>query len=108
MILIRDRESKHYFISITFNIPSPRLIDTQLRSAWSPFWQGCAVLNTEGNKLNIIVSLITDIVLLLIMLVGLLRLRSEGGGRFGIGLLLWNQVGSWTVSLPLVLAIDTY
>ncbi|KAH9958703.1 hypothetical protein BC827DRAFT_546237 [Russula dissimulans] len=67
----------------------------RLRSAWSPFWQGCAVLNTEGNKLNIIVSLITDIVLLLIMLVGLLRLRSEGGGRFGIGLLLWNQGLIW-------------
>jgi hypothetical protein len=38
------------------------------------------------------VSLITNIILLLTMLIGLLRLRSEGGGTFGIGSLLWKQV----------------
>jgi len=75
-----------------FYIQSPRLVDAQLRSAWSTFRAGCAVLNTERSKLNIIVSLITDVILLLI---GLLRLRREGSGRFSIGLLLWNQVGSW-------------
>jgi hypothetical protein len=35
---------------------------------------------------------ITDIVLLLIMLVGLLRLRCHGRGTFGLGHLLWQQV----------------
>jgi hypothetical protein len=53
----------------------------------------CAVFNSHSGKLNIVVNLITDIVLLLIMLVGLLRLRSEGGATFGIGDLLWKQVG---------------
>jgi len=71
------------------------LIDMQLRASWDPSLRICIVLNTERNKLNIIVTLITDIVLLLTVLVGLLRLRQDGGGRFGIGLLLWNQVGSW-------------
>jgi hypothetical protein len=27
------------------------------------------------------------------VLVGLLRLRREGGGRFGVGQILWKQVG---------------
>jgi len=38
---------------------------------------------------------VTDIVLLLIMLVGLLRLRCGDGGTFGLGRLaqlLWKQV----------------
>jgi hypothetical protein len=35
---------------------------------------------------------ITDIVLLLIMLVGLVRLRCNGRGAFGLGQLLWQQV----------------
>jgi hypothetical protein len=51
------------------------------------------VLNPESSKLNITVLLVTDIVLLLTMLVGLLRLRSDGIGTFGIGQLLWKQVG---------------
>jgi hypothetical protein len=35
----------------------------------------------------------TDIVLLLTVLIGLFRWRSGGGGTFGIGGLLWKQVG---------------
>lgn len=52
----------------------------------------CVVDNTESNKPNIIVTLITDIILLLIMLVGLLRIRRQGGGAFGLGQRLWKQV----------------
>src|SRR5712671_6020528 len=36
--------------------------------------------------------LINDVILLLTMLVGLLRLRHHGGGRFDLGRLLWKQV----------------
>lgn len=50
------------------------------------------VYNTESNKPNIIVTFIADIILLLIMLVGLLRIRRQGGGTFGLGQLLWKQV----------------
>ena len=35
---------------------------------------------------------ITDIILLLTMAFGLLRLRRHGGGTFGLTRLLWKQV----------------
>jgi len=50
---------------------------TELRSAWSPITKTCVVPNTTASTLNITVSLCTDIVLLLIMLVGLLTWRLE-------------------------------
>jgi hypothetical protein len=52
----------------------------------------CDILNSESSKLNIIVTVITDITLLSIMLIGLLRLRRYGVGTFGLGRLLWKQV----------------
>jgi hypothetical protein len=69
-----------------------RLIDLQLRSSWNTTQLQCIVLNPESGRLNIIVLVITDIVLLLTMFVGLLRFRSNGGGRFGVGRLIWKQV----------------
>ena len=42
--------------------------------------------------------LISDIVLLVTMLIGLLRLRQHGVGTRGLGLLLWKQVGCFLVS----------
>jgi hypothetical protein len=59
---------------------------------WVPAQKQCVVYDTESNKPNIIVTLITDIILLLIMLVGLLRLRRYGDGTFGLARLLWKQV----------------
>ncbi len=50
------------------------------------------VLNIESNKLTMIGILVTDIILLSTMLVGLLRLRRGGGGKFELGRLLWKQV----------------
>ena len=50
---------------------------------------------------------VTDIVLLLIMLVGLLRLRRHGGGTFGVTHLLWKQVW-WQLSPQVLSSIDTY
>jgi hypothetical protein len=47
----------------------------------------------ETSRLEFIpVVLVTDIALLLIMLVGLFRLRREGGGTFGLSQFLWRQV----------------
>jgi hypothetical protein len=51
------------------------------------------VLNTEDNKPNIIVALVTDIVLLLVVLIGLFRLLRDSGGSFDLGRFLWKQVG---------------
>ena len=65
----------------------------QLRSSWNHTLSECVVLNSDSSKLYIIVLVITDIVLLLTMLIGLFRLRINGGARFGIAGLLWKQVG---------------
>jgi len=67
----------------------------RLRSVWDPALQFCTVLNSKSNQLNITVTLIADIILLLIVLIGLLRLRRDGGGRFALGRLLWNQGVLW-------------
>jgi hypothetical protein len=61
---------------------------------WSDQSNSGVLLNPQSNKLNIIVSLVSDVVLLLIMLVGLLRLRLEIG-QFGLGRILWTQVRWW-------------
>jgi hypothetical protein len=53
----------------------------------------CLLLNVQIIKLNFISTLITDIVLLLVMLIGLLRLRLDGGGMLSLGRILWKQVG---------------
>jgi hypothetical protein len=52
----------------------------------------CVVLNIENCKNSLIVLFAADVVLLLIMLAGLLRLRRHGGGTLDIGRLLWKQV----------------
>ena len=46
-------------------------------------------------KFNILVSLGTDIILLLTMFIGLLRLRFHERSAFGLGRLVWKQVGYW-------------
>lgn len=67
---------------------------TQLRAVWAPTQGVCAVLNVESSKNNIIVTLVTDVVLLITMLVGLLRLRQHGS-MLGLGRLLWRQGLIW-------------
>jgi hypothetical protein len=53
----------------------------------------CLITNVHSTKLNLISTLITDIVLLLIMLVGLLRLGFHESGVYGLGHFMWRQVG---------------
>jgi len=52
----------------------------------------CALPNIESTELNMIAMAITDIALLLIMLVGLFRLRHSGNDMFGLAQVLWRQV----------------
>jgi len=51
--------------------------------------------NVQSNKPTFIATLVSDVILLLIMLVGLLRLRIYGGGTLHLGRLLWKQVQWW-------------
>jgi len=64
---------------------------TQISAEWVPSEITCGTPNTQSNKLAITAMPVTDIALLLIMLIGLLRLRHRGGGRFDLGRLLWKQ-----------------
>jgi hypothetical protein len=59
----------------------------------SPALDTCLLLNVQIIKLNFISTLITDIALLLVMLIGLLRLCRDGGGMLSLGRILWKQVG---------------
>ena len=65
----------------------------QIRASWIPEVGGCGITNIHITKLYVITTLITDIALLLIMLIGLLRLGFNEPGIFGMGYLMWRQVG---------------
>jgi hypothetical protein len=71
----------------------------QLRSALGPEAITCAVRNLDIAKLNVVVTFVTDIILLLMMLAGLLHLRQQGGGMLDLGNFLWKQVGGFTFPL---------
>jgi hypothetical protein len=58
--------------------------------------------NLHITELNVLVTLATDISLLLIMFFGLLRLGFHERSAFGLGRLLWKQVGYWCFSLTVV------
>jgi hypothetical protein len=58
------------------------------------------VTNSYSFKLNILVTLVTDIILLVFMLVGLLRVRLHDGGTLKLGPFLWKQVGGKTLHGP--------
>jgi hypothetical protein len=64
----------------------------QFQSVWSPAQSACGLLHSDRSKYNLIATLTEDVVLLLIVLVGLLRLRKDGT-LLGLGKLLWKQVG---------------
>jgi len=68
---------------------------TRLHGAWSPLTTTCLVPNTTASELNIVVSLITDSLLLIIMLIGLYRWRLEEGSTGSFGRLLWTQGIIW-------------
>ena len=62
----------------------------------------------DSIKLSTIVALTTDIGLILIMLLGLIRLRRRGGGIMALGRLLWNQVWLWHFLNTLPQPVDVY
>ncbi|KAI0278979.1 hypothetical protein BC826DRAFT_1113123 [Russula brevipes] len=68
----------------------------------------CTPKNIQITKINLISTLVTDVALLLIMLVGLLQLRIRGVGMLSLGQLLWKQGIIWlciataTGALPVI------
>ncbi|KAF8487402.1 hypothetical protein DFH94DRAFT_26034 [Russula ochroleuca] len=67
----------------------------RLRAKWSPEANTCIMGNFDSTKYSSITSFSSDLALLLIMLIGLLRLRREGGGAFALGRTLWKQGLIW-------------
>jgi hypothetical protein len=57
-----------------------------------PLLSTCTIVNIHSIKLNMITTLVTDIALLLIMLIGLLRLGAHEPGVYGMGRFMWRQV----------------
>lgn len=65
----------------------------------------CVRTNTKAGKLGLLVAIVTNIVLLLIMVVGLLYLYRYGGATLGLAGLLWKQVGCWWSLLDIALSM---
>jgi hypothetical protein len=69
----------------------------QIRASWMPLLTICITSDIHSTKLVIITILITDVTLLLIMLVGLIRLGFHDPGVYGLGRLMWKQVRMFTL-----------
>ncbi|KAF8494704.1 hypothetical protein F5888DRAFT_1716169, partial [Russula emetica] len=72
-----------------------------LHAVWDPAQDGCDPVNTKSSVLSLLPAIISNLVLLLIMLVGLFILRRHDGGTFGLSRVLWKQV-CWRFSLAVV------
>jgi hypothetical protein len=59
----------------------------------------------QRGKIALIGMFTTDLALVIIMFLGLLRLRGRGGGMYGLGLLLWKQVRWCQFAITMVLSI---
>jgi len=67
----------------------------QIRPAWAPVPDSCSMAKVESNKASIITMFITDFILLVVMLVGLLRMGVLGPDTFALGRVLWKQGLIW-------------
>jgi len=65
----------------------------RLRFVWQPSQHSgsCIPVESESSIFTICSMVASDIALVLIMLVGLLRLRRDGDSKFGLTHLLWKQ-----------------
>jgi len=81
---------------------------SQLRSAWGPAQLNCVPTNTDISLLHLISMLVTDIALLLMMLVGLFRLRIHDDGVFDLAQYLWKQVRKWFQLTTILRLVDTF
>ncbi|KAH9967687.1 hypothetical protein BJV74DRAFT_799492 [Russula compacta] len=92
---------KHEVVMVTaisiwgINVGFLVLSAARFRDTWVSEQLACEPLNTSNSKVNLIFMVATDIALLFIMLIGLLRLRRRGGGRMSLTHLLWKQRVIW-------------
>jgi len=67
----------------------------RLRWTQVPGQLGCVQVNLKSTLINLISVPFTDIALLLIMLIGVFRLRGHGSSMFGMTKVLWTQGVFW-------------
>ncbi|KAH9957061.1 hypothetical protein BGW80DRAFT_231287 [Lactifluus volemus] len=67
----------------------------RLHAVWEPAENTCMVTNSYSFKLNILITLVTEIIFFVFMLVGLLRVRLHDGGLLKLGPFLWKQGVIW-------------
>ena len=90
---------------IVFSHLVPLPYHEQVRSVWEPAVKSCATINVEVCEIAMVSGFVTDTVLLLIMLAGLLRLRRRGGGSYELWHHLWKQVGHQRLLLTVLLTL---
>ncbi|KAH9981975.1 hypothetical protein BJV74DRAFT_797688 [Russula compacta] len=79
----------------------------QLHSRWVPDLDTCSIAKSHGRLEPIFIfTLVTDIVLLSIMLLGLFRMRSHGSGSFTLSHLLWKQGLIWLLLATLAVMFE--
>jgi len=69
----------------------------RIRSVWVPAQLACETVKTDPSLLTFIPAIISDMVLLLFVLAGLLVMRRRGGAAFGMTRLLWKQGVIWLI-----------
>ncbi|KAI0287047.1 hypothetical protein BC826DRAFT_76840 [Russula brevipes] len=69
----------------------------QFRAVRVPERNSCAILDHNGLKHIIVAAFVTDTVLLLIMFLGLLRMRLYGSDTLALGRLMWKQGVLWVL-----------
>ena len=82
---------------------SSRLTHPQIRAGWGSTGAVCMLLNLSVTKPNTLVTLASNIILLVIMLIGLLSNHLYDSNAYSIGRLLWKQVRRHRVMLSGVL-----
>jgi len=70
-------------------------VAVRIRSEWAPDQSSCVVTNILSAKPNILATIATDILLLVIMLLGLSRLGYDVVGISGLARFLWKQGVIW-------------
>jgi len=98
VIAVWNRNTIVYFISMSAWIANSAclIVDiVRLRGVWSDVTNACKVPNAADSKLNLMVTVCTDTILLLIMMLGLFRMFNDQYGAFSLGRLLWTQGLIW-------------
>ncbi|KAF8498216.1 hypothetical protein F5888DRAFT_1693628 [Russula emetica] len=95
IIAIWNREKIIILIAMGVWVTDVAFLIYEIRNSWSHELNACVLVKPDGIKPGIMGSLIADVVLLLIMLIGLLRLRFGAGDGFNLERVLWKQGLIW-------------